>query len=211
MDEYFITTVFFTLLFVIDPFGLIPVFIVYLSEYERRQRALIILKVTSIAIFVSLFFITLGKYLLQYLSISGGSFLVAGGILLFLISMEMLRGQPSKIKMLDRKSGETADEDHTDHTVFPLAIPMLCGPGAIAALLMFSSQTAGDLQKKIMLILITVGVFLLAAVIMFFSGKIGRLFGHTGISILQRLIGLILAALAIQFIRNGLVALKIIA
>jgi multiple antibiotic resistance protein len=211
MNDYFSTTVFFTLFFIIDPLGLLPVFLVYTAGYDDRMRHRIIIKTTAIAFFVSLFFILFGSYLLKYLSISTASFLIAGGVLLFIISMEMLLGRPSRIKMRNMDEGCPPLQEDTDVSVFPLAIPMLCGPGNIAALLMFRAQAGEDFQKLLILIGLTFAVFLICMIIMFFTKPLGKFFGKTGISIIQRIIGLILSALAIQFIKNGLVTLNFVA
>ncbi|OHD69594.1 MAG: hypothetical protein A2W19_00885 [Spirochaetes bacterium RBG_16_49_21] len=209
MDVYYIPTVFFTLFFVVDPLGLIPVFLMYLSGYRDSKRKWIIFRSILISTGVSVFFILLGKYLLRFLGISSGSFLVAGGILLFIIAMEMLLGQVSRVKMRFIGDGESPEEDR-DVSVFPLAIPMLCGPGNIAALVMFSTQAGGDIVKVMIIMIVSVTVFIIAMLVMFFSGYIGSALGDTGISIIQKLMGLILSAMSVQFIRNGLSELGII-
>jgi len=209
METYHIPTIFFTLFFVVDPIGLIPVFVTYLSGYEGRERTHVILKATTISIAVSLLFIIMGRYLLRFLGISSGAFLVAGGILLFLISMEMLFGIPSRVKMRN-VCGDEPEESGIDVSVFPLAIPMLCGPGNIAALLMFSHNAWGNPVKMGVLMALSTLVFLIAMMVMFFSSAIERLAGQTGISIFQRLMGLILSALSVQIIHNGLVSMGVL-
>ncbi len=209
MDIYYIPTVFFTLFFVVDPLGLIPVFLVYLSEYRDPRRKKIIFKSILISIAVSIFFIILGRHLLRFLGISTGAFLVAGGILLFIIAMEMLLGRSSRVTMRESCEREPG-EDERDPSVFPLAIPMLCGPGNIAALVMFSAQADGDVVKTGFIVIVSVTVFMLAMLVMFFSSAIGRALGGTGISIVQRLMGLILSAMSVQFFINGLIEMAVI-
>lgn len=208
--QYFIPTVFFTLFFVVDPLGLIPVFITHLAGFTAQRRKKVIIKATLISISISVFFTLLGKYLLQFLSISPGTFLVAGGILLFLISMEMLLGKPSRLKMRDMEDSASQSEDAGDVAVFPLAIPLLCGPGNIAALLLFSSQAWGDPLRMGIIILLSIAVFLIAMAMMFFSARIESLLGRTGISIIERMIGLVLSAMSVQFIINGLKAMRVL-
>jgi len=207
MDYIEISSIFFTLFFVVDPLGLIPVFIIYLSGYNRKTRNSIIIKSIIIAVTISIFFVVVGKYLLLFLGISSGSFLVAGGILLFMISVEMLFGNPSKIKM---QNYDLSPANSSDISVFPLAIPMLCGPGNIAALLMFSTQYSDNPVKTLILIFVSFSVFIIAMLAMFLSEKIGSAIGNTGISIVQRIIGLILSAISVQFIKNGLVGMNIL-
>jgi multiple antibiotic resistance protein len=208
MDVYYIPTVFFTLFFVVDPLGLIPVFLLYLGGFQDRKRRVMIIRSICISIAVSVFFIFLGRYLLRFLGISTGSFLVAGGILLFIIAMEMIMGQVSRVKMREIGDCNQPDEER-DVSVFPLAIPMLCGPGNIAALVMFSSQAEGDIMKLGLIVILSTTVFLLAMAVMFFSHFIGTVLGGIGISIIQKLMGLILSAMSVQFIRNGLYELGI--
>jgi len=208
MDVYYIPTVFFTLFFVVDPLGLIPVFLTYLSGFQDHKRKRIIIRSIGISIALSVFFILLGRYLLRFLGISTGSFLVAGGILLFIIAIEMLLGQPSRVRMRVVCEQEQPEEER-DGSVFPLAIPMLCGPGNIAALVMFSPQADGVIVKLAVIVALSITVFLLAMVVMFYSDRIGAFVGGTGISIMQRLMGLILSAMSVQFIRNGLFELGI--
>jgi len=203
MDYYFITNVFFTLLFVVDPLGLIPVFISYLPGRSPRERRAVIIKSVFISILVSAFFIAFGNRLLVFLGISSGAFLAAGGVLLFMISIEMLFGRPSRIEMRDYRESDLPAEE--DVSVFPLAIPMLCGPGNIAALLMFSAQAKDDPVKLGILTASSVLIFLIAAIAMIFSQGVARIIGKTGISVTQRLMGLILSAMSVQFIRNGLI------
>jgi multiple antibiotic resistance protein len=209
MDIYYIPTVFFTLFFVVDPLGLIPVFLLYLPGFRENKRKVIIYRSILISIAVSIFFILLGKYLLRFLGISSGSFLVAGGILLFIIAIEMIMGSAARTKMRD--IGECGlEEEERDVSVFPLAIPMLCGPGNIAALVMFSTQAGGDAVKISIVVILSVLVFALAMIVMFFSVHLGNVLGSIGISIIQKLMGLILSAMSVQFIRNGLFELGII-
>ncbi len=206
--EAYIPTVFFTLFFVVDPLGLIPVFLVHLSGYTGIRRTGVILRATGISIGVSIFFILLGRHILNFLGIHSGSFLIAGGIVLFILSLEMLLGHPSGITMRDTPEGMAPSDE--DVSVFPLAIPMLCGPGNIAALVMFGSQASGDPVKIAILSGMSVCVFLIAMIVMFFSARIGRALGARGISIVQRLMGLILSAMSVQFIKNGLASLGLV-
>lgn len=191
---------FFTLLFVVDPFGLIPVFVSYLAPFDDASRRRIIIKSTVISIAVSLFFIFSAHIFLRFIGIAPGAFMIAGGILLFIISMDMLLARPRRTQQLDNPdvNGES------DIAVFPLAIPFLCGPGNIAALLMFSSQVRGDVEKLFIISIISAFTFIIAMGVMTIASKLQSLLGHTGISVINKLMGLILSAMAVQFIYNGL-------
>ncbi len=205
-ESTFIPAVFFTLFFVVDPLGLIPVFVAYLAPYDAVYRKKVIIKSTAISIIVSLFFIFSAHIFVRFIGITHGAFMIAGGILLFVIAMDMLLARPRRTQKLNDKEYE-AD---TDIAVFPLAIPFLCGPGNIAALLMFSSQAQGDIVKLAIISVISAFMFLIAMVVMALAGRLQQILGQTGISVIHKLMGLILSAMAVQFIINGLVQSNII-
>lgn len=205
-DASFIPTVFFTLFFVVDPLGLIPVFIAYLAPYDAAYRKKVIIKSTVISTGVSLFFIFSAHVFLRFIGITPGAFMIAGGILLFVIAMDMLLARPRRTQQLDDKEEYNFD---TDIAVFPLAIPFLCGPGNIAALLMFSSQAQGDIVKLGIISIISIATFLIAMLVMAIASPLQTLLGRTGISVISKLMGLILSAMAVQFIYNGLVQMGV--
>lgn len=205
-DSTFIPTLFFTFFFVVDPLGLIPVFVAYLAPYSVAYRKKVIVKSTAISILVSLFFIFSSHIFLRFIGITPGAFMISGGILLFVIAMDMLLARPRRTQKLDDKE---YDAD-TDIAVFPLAIPFLCGPGNIAALLMFSSQAQGDIVKLGIISVISAVTFLIAMIVMALAGRLQQMLGKTGISVIHKLMGLILSSMAVQFIINGLSQINII-
>lgn len=197
MEIKFIPSVFFTLFLVVDPLGLIPIFVTYLPFYSKEKQKRIIFRSTTIAIIISLVFILLGDIFLKFLQIAPSSFLIAGGILLFLIAMDMLFSKSRSAKTFNK------DDIEDDISVFPLAIPMLCGPGNIAALLLFSSQY-NDTLHLVTLSALSISVFIISMIVMFLSLRLHKLLRETGISVIQRIMGIILSAMAVQFIINGL-------
>jgi multiple antibiotic resistance protein len=196
-----IISIFFTLFIAVDPFGLIPVFIVFISRSDAAIRRKIIFKAILTAVIVSVFFIFLGRYILLYLGVSPDAFLISGGILLFIISIDLILAKPSRSKII---SDDMSDMEKEDASVFPLAIPMISGPGTIAALMMFSSQAENDPFMLALITIIALAVLFITMIIMFLSIRIEKILGRTGISVAQRIMGLILSALAVQFIINGL-------
>ncbi len=196
-----IISIFFTLFIAVDPFGLIPVFVLFISRSNAAERKKIIFKAILTAVIVSVFFIFLGRYILLYLGVSPDAFLISGGILLFILSIELILAKPASSRII---SDDMTDMEKEDASVFPLAIPMISGPGTIAALMMFSSQAENDLLMLVMITLIAMAVLFLTMIIMFLSARIEKILGRTGISVVQRIMGLILSALAVQFIINGL-------
>ncbi len=200
MHISFVISIFFTLFIVVDPLGLIPVFVIYLTRSDKAERKRIIFKTISVATIVSLLFIFLGRFILLYLGISPGAFLIAGGILLFIISIDLILARPSRTKL----PRDEDDYDKEDISVFPLAIPMISGPGNIAALMMFSSQSEDKFYMLIVISVISIIIFAFTMFVMFMSVHFERILGKTGISVIQRIMGLVLSALAVQFILNGL-------
>jgi multiple antibiotic resistance protein len=196
-----IVSIFFTLFIAVDPFGLIPVFVLFISKSNVFERRRIIFKTIFTAVIVSVFFIFLGRYILLYLGVSADAFLISGGILLFIISMDLILARPSRSKLM---SDNMTDMEKEDASVFPLAIPMISGPGTIAALMMFSSQAENDPFMLVIITVIALAVLFFTMIIMFLSVPIEKILGRTGISVVQRIMGLILSALAVQFIINGL-------
>jgi multiple antibiotic resistance protein len=196
---------FVTLLVTIDPPGLAPLFLVLTAGMNRAQRMQVAVRASVTAFVVLALFAVAGASILGVFGITLPAFRVAGGLLLFYIAFEMIfeRRQDRKEKSAD--AAITRDHIH-NIAAFPLAIPLIAGPGAISATVLISGSFSGlpalaALVGIILLsILLTYLVFVLAEMIDGFLGETGR-------SILTRLLGLILAALAVQFVADGVKAL----
>jgi multiple antibiotic resistance protein len=194
----FIIHSFVALLVIIDPFGNVPVFITLLGRFNESDRTLIIRKAVFFAA-VTLAVITLtGNLVFELLDIRMYSFRIAGGILLLIVSIEMLFGRKSRTE-----SSEDMDEEKEDITVTPLAIPLLTGPGAITTGIVLFSNAESDLNK-IFLVINIVLVFLVSYVILSKSNIIYRILGKAGTKVITRVMGLMLSAIAVQFIINGI-------
>lgn len=190
-----------TLLVTIDPPGLVPVFLgltVGMSAIERRQVAL---RGSIIAFGLLAIFAIFGSSILGALGISMGAFRIAGGLLLFFIAFEMIFEKRTERK---EKTSEVAITlDHIRNiAVFPLAIPLIAGPAAISATVLTSSLLPDTFDKAILIGLIAV-VMLLVYGALLIGERMDRLLGNTGRAILTRLLGVLLAALSIQFIVDG--------
>lgn len=192
--------IFITLLIVIDPIGLVPLFISATAQMSDMERKKTMRQSIQVALVVMLVFIVAGRFILSLLGISVGAFYLAGGALFFLISIDMLFGQPKRAKL----STEEAAEDYAAVAVFPLAIPMISGPGTITTLIMFSAKGSSYLLSIAMLVGAIIPILILAFLAMKSSGLILKLLGKTGVSVLERIMGLILSGLAVQFIIEGL-------
>lgn len=199
----FLTGAFITLFVIIDPFGVIPIFIALTRGDSKAQRAKIASKATVISLVLLLTFAFVGDYLLDSLGISIPSFRIAGGILLLLAAIDMVVARHSGI------SSTTQDEQkealkRDDISVFPLAIPLIAGPGALVSSVILMREVEGDLIMQLGLIAVLVFVVLIMYVCLLMAEPISKLLGVTGSNVLGRVFGIIIAALAVQFIIDGL-------
>jgi multiple antibiotic resistance protein len=199
--------VFFAIFIVVDPIGLVPLYIGLSAHIAAPLRKKIVAKAVCISFIVLSIFILLGRRILAVLGIQTGAFFIAGGIMLFIVSLEMLFGRPTQSKISSR---ETPHEENESIAVFPLAIPMLAGPGTITTIILFTG-TGED--PSITIMLFTALLISMAAVwtILNASNIILKVLGRTGVSVIERIIGLLLSGLSIQFIYDGIVKLGFLA
>lgn len=198
MDTTLLISAFATLFVIIDPIGLMPVFIALTPGATATQRRAIALRGCLIAFGILALFAFFGEAVLGFVGISMPAFRIAGGVLLFLTALDMLFERRTKRR-------EDKVEAINDPSVFPLAIPLIAGPGSIATIILLSSN-APDIQGRFM-ILGTAFVVILVMLLLFMAGTLlERLLGKTGINVVTRLLGMLLAALSIQFILDGLKA-----
>jgi multiple antibiotic resistance protein len=199
MEFEFLLTSFVALFIIIDPIGLTPVFIAITQGMDDTLRRKVALRSVLVSAFVISLFIVGGETVLGFIGISMPAFRIAGGILLFLTALDMLFQRRSK-----RRENQTEQELVDDPSVFPLAIPLIIGPGAIATVILIAGAKPGLVGVAstgfiTALVLVTVFVFFSAA------GRIEKLLGKTGIDVLTRLLGMLLAALSVQFVIEGLI------
>ncbi|PIE14742.1 MAG: MarC family transcriptional regulator [Rhodobacterales bacterium] len=199
METAQLITAFVSLFVVIDPIALTPLFITLTKGMPKQQRRAIALRACLIAMGLLTLFGLLGETLLGFIGISLPAFQIAGGILLFLTALEMLFERRTV-----RRKGQANMAD--DPSVFPLATPLIGGPGAIATMILLTGQADGDWSATIQVLLVMVAV--LTVVFSFFSlaGLVERLLGPTGTNVTSRLLGMLLAALSVQFVINGITA-----
>lgn len=197
---------------VVDPFGLVPMYIGLTARLESAEKDRTIRKAVVTAFFVLLLFIVAGKWVLGMLGVHPGSFFIAGGVMLFIVSLEMLFGQKTKSKVsVHENPAEEDGEEKTSIAIFPLAIPMLAGPGAITTILLFTSSDAPFIPTAAMLILAATLTLSAAAIAMKASSLVLRVLGRTGVSVIERIMGLLLSGLSVQFVYDGLAKLGLIA
>ena len=198
MIEDFATS-FATMFVMIDPIGLTPMFAALTAGMTLRERAVIGGRGVLVAGLVLLIFGMVGDRLLDTIGVSLPAFRIAGGIMLFLLSIEMVFQ-----KRTERREKETdAAVDAPDPSVFPLATPLIAGPGALAAIILLAAEHQGGVQDQFVVYLATFSVLVICFMAFLLTEMIERLLRPTGIKVLTRLFGLLLGALAVQFILDG--------
>ncbi|MGO4405257.1 MarC family protein [Bosea sp. RAF48] len=201
----FVTSALVTMLVTLDPPGLAPIFLSLtrgMSAGERRQVAV---RASIIAFCIMGFFAVAGDVVLKALGVSLPAFRIAGGLLLFWIAFEMVFERRNERK---QQTADTAiTQDHIRNVAaFPLAIPLMAGPGALTAMILLAGRAGGDPLLLIALAVIC-GLVILSCLAVFLAATpIARLLGVTGNVVLTRLLGVILAALAVQFVIDGVKA-----
>ncbi len=198
----FIISTFVSYLTIIDPVGLAPVFVGLTSHLSNAQRKVISTRAILISAIIIVVFGVVGRLLLNSLGINLYAFNIAGGALLFLVAVDMLFGRPSGARETRAEAEEAMTRE--DISVFPLAIPLIAGPGTIATTILYV-DTAFPKPLDLLAVAVAIAITLtLAWLVMRGSMWIIQHIGRTGIMVLSRILGIILAALAVQFILNGL-------
>ena len=193
----------FVLLFiVIDPIGVAAMFAALTHGtdpvYQRRTAV----RGVTLATYILFAFGLGGRWLLDTLGIGIPAFRIAGGLLLLLLSVDMILARHTGLRSTTR-SEEREAEQRTDLSVFPLAFPLIAGPGALTTVLLLASSATG-LVFYVSLAVVLVMALGLTLIALLYAPMIQRLFGETGINVLNRLMGVILTALAVQYILDGL-------
>jgi len=201
MDSAFFITGFVTLFVIMDPIGLAPIFVALTQGISPEKRRRIALRACLTAGILLSLFALFGEAVLGFVGISMPAFRIAGGILLFLTALDMLFQRRTK-----RREDQAEEEDQNDDpSVFPLAIPLISGPGSIATVILLAGQHPGwaGLASTLTIMLM---VLLITLVLFFSAGLLERALGKTGITVVTRLLGMLLAALSVQFVLDGLKA-----
>jgi multiple antibiotic resistance protein len=197
MPLEFLISALVTLLVVVDPIGLVPAFLGITGGLSAAQRRQIALRACLIAGAILIGAALIGDWLLRQLGISLPAFRIAGGLLLFAVAAEMVLGL--RLQHAAKDAEQAVAEHVRDLAAFPLAIPMMAGPGAITATLLLAGQAA--YRPAWLAVVILVMAACLAA--FYAAERIGKLLGVTGNIVLSRLLGVILAALAVQYVIDG--------
>ena len=196
-DTAFLITAFVTLFVVIDPVGLTPLFAALTKGMNEAHRRAVGLRAIAVGFFLSTLFGIAGEGLLNFVGISMPAFSIAGGLLLFLTALDMLFERRTQRR-------EEKVEELPDPSVFPLATPLIAGPGALATMILLTGQFQGDWVGIAVIHAVMASVLAVVFILFLGAGLLERLLGNTGINVVTRLLGMLLAALSVQFVLNGI-------
>jgi multiple antibiotic resistance protein len=196
MQDFIATFIFFFA--VIDPIGTVPVFIAVTSPYEDQDKRKIAIKAILISALILVFFVIVGEIILTAIEIPLSAFQIAGGIVLFLFALSMIFGEskPEEELKLVNKISETA--------VFPLAVPSIASPGAMLAAVLLTENSRYSLLEQALTTVSMLCVLMIALLLMLAASWVHRLIGDSGASIISRVMGLILASVAVSNILSGI-------
>ncbi len=201
MTETLVAT-FVTLFVAIEPLSTAAVFASLVADAapaERRRTAVRGVMISAVVLFAFAFG---GKPLLGALGIELSAFRIAGGILLLLVSIDMVMARPSGLRAAT--PGELEESGtRQDISVFPLAIPLIAGPGALTAIVLLMSDGAGNIALQVAIVAVLLAILVVTLLCLLAAAQIVRLLGETGVNVVSRVSGIILAALAVQFVIDG--------
>lgn len=189
---------------VVDPVGLVPVVLGLTAGFTPQIRTLIVVRSVVIASIIIAFFGLFGHILFTSLGVTPEAFSIAGGALLFLVAIDMLFGRQSGTRETPREQREQRSREDLNISVFPLAIPMIAGPGTITTVILLVDSASGELTSYAAIAAATALTLVAALLAMLISTQIQKRIGTTGILVIGRVLGMLLAAVALQFILNGI-------
>ena len=186
---------------IVDPFTAVPVYLALLGDQPRPVQAKAALQASATCLVVLTLFGVAGSFIFHFFGITIPAFKVAGGILLFVVGFEMMRAKRSDTRGTHEEAIEA--ETKEDVGLIPLGLPLLSGPGAIATVMVLVGK-AKDLEQRAVLFVVIALVSLIALLTLRSASVIARVLGKTGLNMIGRVMGLVLAAVAMQFVLDGL-------
>ncbi|MDO5644275.1 MAG: MarC family protein [Dermabacter sp.] len=193
LDIPFFLSVFVTLFVIVDPPGTIPIFMALTNSMTQKQRTRAAWTAVGVAMLIIVLFALFGQFILSYMHISLDALRISGGLLLLIIALQLLTG----------KEDEMAAADGVNVALVPLGTPLLGGPGAIVAVMLFVQQADGNTPKLASLTIALLAIALMMFLFMRFSSVISRLIGQGGVTLVTRIAGVLLAAISVQMMLDG--------
>lgn len=197
---------FITLFVVIDPVGTIPVFLFATAAVPQRLHRSFALRAVLVSALVLGLFLVLGQIILEGIGLRLGAFQIAGGIILFLFALSMIFGETKAASEI-----KEAENEDLSGAVFPLAIPSIASPGAILAVVILTDNHSTGLVEQAMTAVVLLFVLAITFVLLLLASKIQKLIGQTGVSVISRIMGLILATVAVDAVLQGLEQMGVLA
>lgn len=190
--------IFITFFAVIDPIGTVPVFVAVTKKYDAKTKRRIALMATLASAAVLIFFIVIGEIILKALSIPLLAFQISGGIVLFLFALSMIFGDSKpeeELKLFVKSDKETA--------IYPIAVPSIASPGAILTAVLLTENAIFSIWEQLQTALVMLSVLIVVYILMLLSGYISKVIGSSGASVISRVMGLLLSAIATTNILTG--------
>ena len=197
-----------TLFVVIDPIGNTPIFLALTAGATVAVRRRIAVRAVLIGFLLLTLFALAGDAVLAFVGISMPAFRVAGGLLLFLTAIDMLFEKRTERR--ERRAEAEAEEGAADPSVFPLATPLIAGPGSITSMILLMDGQAGNPAGQVMVMGAMALVVAVCFLLLMLSGLLEKLLRRTGVMVVTRLLGMLLAALAVQFVLDGLAGIGVV-
>ena len=198
--EFFILC-FSSLFTVLDPIGNVPIFISMTQDYSQQERNIISLKAIFFSFIVLILFALIGEFIFSFYNITIHSFRIAGGLLLFKISLDMVESKRSRTKTTPKEEKEAEEKEAIAFT--PLAIPLIAGPGSIATIMILASESKNNNDNLAIFFALAIVLFI-TLLIFRISDILSNRLGRSGLRIMKRLMGLILMVISIEFILKGI-------
>jgi len=195
--------VFVTVFALVDPFGALPFFVSLTEGFSDADRSIVLRRATLVLGSILMLFAVLGTFLFAAFGLTLAAFEIAGGILLFVVAYDMLHGEITRTK-LSNQDREEAIAHRDEIAVVPLGIPLLAGPGAISTVMIYEGNAGSDWLMVITVFLAIVATTVATFFILRYGQRIIRYVGRTGIMAMTRVFGLLLAAVGVQFVINGI-------
>jgi multiple antibiotic resistance protein len=204
MSSDFLLSTFIAFFVTIDPIGLGPMFAGLTAGMDARLRRRTAIKGVTIGTILLFGFAFVGDLLLKSLGISTAAFRIAGGVLLLLVAIEMVFARESGLRTATEDEKQEA-RHRADISVFPLAIPLIAGPGAMTSTVLLMGRAQGEPMMQVAVLGVLALVLLSTLVCLLFAGEVSKLLGVTGINVINRVLGILLTALACQFVIDGII------
>ena len=198
----FAATVFVTLLVIVDPVAVLPMYLALTHHQSKAQRRTTAVRAIAVATSTMLVLAVTGDALLKLLGISLPAFRIAGGLLLFLLSIDMVFARQSGLRSATEAETKEA-EISFDVAAFPIGIPLIAGPGAMTSIILLMGQASGDLVRQAVIVAALLIVLALSLATFLVAAPLMDRLGVTGINVIGRVFGIILAALAVQYVIDG--------